>query len=173
MLASRGRHAARFDAHALQPAASRTWLRCSPAPSPIRRSTPPAASGSITAATLTNSQIYAGGLNPLAAFPPAASSFPAVATITSVNLKKIRGVFSDVNSSIAASHITHLSLGTVEFDNGGIAFGVEANVIQLLSAVDPTTGKPFTFTRLTSAQVVTDDLLNKGVTPQDFAIEII
>jgi fibronectin type 3 domain-containing protein len=129
--------------------------------------------GTISAATLINSQVYAGGLSPQEAFPPTSSGFPAVATITSVNLKKIKGVFSDVNSSIAASHINHLTLGMVQFNNGGTPFGVEANVVHVLAAVDPTTGKPFTLTGLTSASAVHDVLLKKGIQPGDFAIQII
>jgi fibronectin type 3 domain-containing protein len=129
--------------------------------------------GAIVSATLDNSQIYAGtGITTLHAFPPLSSGFPTAAAINSVTLRKIRGVNSFVNSNLAASTIRHLSLGAVQFNNGGKAFGIEASLINLLSATDPSTGKAFAFATLNSNSQVAGDFAAKGITPQDFNIVI-
>ncbi|HET6249755.1 MAG TPA: fibronectin type III domain-containing protein, partial [Tepidisphaeraceae bacterium] len=129
--------------------------------------------GSITAGALDNSQILAGtGISAATAFPPV-SAFPAAATIAAVHLKKIKGAMSMVNSSIAASRINTLALANVQFSNNGVSFGVEANAIASLSSVNSANGKPFTLTKLTSADVVTTELSAKGVSAQDFKIDIV
>jgi hypothetical protein len=130
--------------------------------------------GSISTSALDNSQIYAGaGASGAVAFPPVSSAFPAAAVIANINLRKIRGAISMVNSSIAAFKINSLSLGVVQFNNSGKAFGVEAANIAALRATDSSSGRSFAFTRLTSAAIVAGDLAAKGISPRDFMIEIV
>ena len=130
--------------------------------------------GSVNAIALSDSQIYAGtGLNGPGAFPPASGAFAAQSSIASINLRKASGVVNDINSSIAADIITKANLGSVQFSNGGKPFGLEATDINSLTAADSTVGKPFHFTKLISADVVTADLAAKAVTPQDFTIDIV
>ena len=129
--------------------------------------------GSIAAATLTNSSIEAGvGILPsgqaLPAFP---GDFTTQSTIASVTLKKGPAAFA--GSDIAAATIKRLSLATVQFGNNGSPFGVAAVDIGSITAVNPTTGKSFTFRKLTSEDIVTADLSAKGISPQDFVLRIV
>jgi fibronectin type 3 domain-containing protein len=124
--------------------------------------------GTISAASLVNSRIYAGA-GSQAAFPPV-SSFPTNASIAAIVLRKIRGAVSFTNSSIAASRITRLSLGNIQFSNGGLGFGAQATTIGVLSGADSSTGQAFTFARLTSGATVTADFASKKISPQDFEV---
>ncbi|HET6251789.1 MAG TPA: peptidylprolyl isomerase [Tepidisphaeraceae bacterium] len=93
--------------------------------------------GKISAATLTNSQIYAG----IAALPSGQilpnfpSDFATNQAITSVKLKTARTGDSFFNSAIAAQTLGTLSLGTVLQDNGGITEGVASEDIKSLTGI--------------------------------------
>ena len=127
--------------------------------------------GTISASALEDSQIYAGiGASGAAApFPPVSSAFAAMARISTIQLRKMNGVFSDTNSSIAASQIGQLNLGRVQFANGGTPFGVQAVSIKSLTAAGPSTSA-FTFRNLTSQAIVSADFAAKKIDPQDFTI---
>ena len=131
--------------------------------------------GSISAVTLLNSQIDAGVVTLPAGqgLAASASDFASQASITSVTLKKLKGVSSDVNSNISAAIINRLSLGTVQFANNGTPFGVAAIVLNSITATDPSTGKSFSFKKLTDPAVVTADFAAKAINPQDFVIRIL
>ena len=73
----------------------------------------------------------------------------------------------------AAATIDTVSLGRVQFSNTAIAFGLEADTINSLSAADSTTGSGFHFGHLISESIVTADLAAKNVNTQDFQIDII
>jgi hypothetical protein len=128
--------------------------------------------GTITTATLVNSQIYAG-VATLATLPSAASDFSSASFINNVTLKKVAGVESDVNSSIAATLIKHVALANVQTNNNGTPFGLAATSISSLSLINPATGKSVSLSKLLSEDIVTADLAAKGITPQDFVIRIV
>jgi hypothetical protein len=91
--------------------------------------------GSITAAGLSHTSIYAGlGSEVIqnSTLPAATTDFSANATIHSVQLGKT-GTFSD--SEIAAGTLGSMQLGTITTSNGGTPHGIAAVVIQSVSAV--------------------------------------
>jgi hypothetical protein len=129
--------------------------------------------GTVSTSMLDDSQIYAGtGASGDVAFPPVGTTFKTPATIASINLRKVNGVFSDTNSSIAAMHISRLNLGNIQFSNGGTPFGIQALSINLLTAANPSV-KPFAFHNLTSQAVVDADFAARNIIPDNFQIEII
>lgn len=126
--------------------------------------------GTISASVLDDSQIYAGtGANGPLGFPPITTAFPATATIASITLRTRKGIFSDVGSDIAASQIQNLNLGSIQFNNGGTPFGVQALSIKMLSGSNPSI-RPFIFRNLTSPAIVSADFSAKQITPEDFTV---
>lgn len=126
--------------------------------------------GTITASVLDDSQIYAGtGADGAVAFPPVSTAFPATATIASVQLRRVKNVFADVGSDIAASQIQTLNLGYIQLNNGGTPFGVQAISIKQLTGSNPSYGT-FTFKKLTSEAIVSADFSAKKIEPGDFTI---
>lgn len=125
--------------------------------------------GTISALALDDSQIYAGtGASGKVPFPPVSTAFPATASIKSINLRTSKG-FADIGSDIAASQILNLSLGNIQFNNGGIPFGVQALSIKQLSGKNPSV-RPFVFKNLTSEATVLADFSAKNIAPHDFTI---
>ncbi|HWE04593.1 MAG TPA: Ig-like domain-containing protein [Tepidisphaeraceae bacterium] len=129
--------------------------------------------GSISAAALTNSTLNAG-IAPLSSgqnLPASPADFAAQSTIAAVTIKKGPAAFAD--SDISAATIKKLSLGAIQFANNGAPFGVAAMDIASITSVDPSTGKSFTFKKLTSEDIVTADLTAKAIVPQDFVLRIV
>jgi cyclophilin family peptidyl-prolyl cis-trans isomerase len=92
--------------------------------------------GSISAATLTNTHIFAGASSTLTttpALPASTDDFAASARIGSVVLGKAASAFS--NSLIIADVLGNLRLGNITSANGGVADGVGAHQIGSLTGV--------------------------------------
>jgi peptidyl-prolyl cis-trans isomerase A (cyclophilin A) len=106
--------------------------------------------GTIAALSLSNSTIYAG-VNPPdgGALPDSADDFASAATIRGVSIRN-RAAASFVASNIAASVLGKLSLGVINTNNAGVPFGVAAQTLASLNAVD-SAGAPVRAARLTEA----------------------
>ena len=93
--------------------------------------------GTVTALSLANSNIFAG-INPPdgLTLPDSADDFVAPATIRGVTIRN-RAAPSFVASNVAASVLGRLNLGVVQTANGGVPFGVAAQTLTSLNAVDP------------------------------------
>ena len=92
--------------------------------------------GSITAATLTNTHVFAGvnaSLTDAPALPSSTDSFVADATIGSVTLGKAAAAFS--NSLIIADVLGKVHLGKITSSNDSVAFGLGAHKIAAVSGV--------------------------------------
>jgi cyclophilin family peptidyl-prolyl cis-trans isomerase len=92
--------------------------------------------GTIAALSLSNSTIYAG-VNPPdgGVLPDSADDFVSAAAIRGVTIRN-RAAASFVSSDIAASVLGRLSLGVINTDNAGVPFGVAAQTLASLNAVD-------------------------------------
>lgn len=92
--------------------------------------------GSVTAASITSSTIYAG-VNPGegAGLPDAATDFIAPGTIRSVTVRNRTGP-SFVGSDIAAQTLGGMNLGVIQTANGGVPFGLAAQTIAAVTAAD-------------------------------------
>ncbi len=133
--------------------------------------------GMISAVMLVNSKIEAG-IGTLAAdqaLPATASDFADPnAFIGGVMLRKAKGVVSDVNSTIAAATINHLSLSNIQYANGGKTFGVGSMNVKAFTAINPVNGKMFTFKKLASSTATAAaDFAGIGLNPRDFVIQIV
>lgn len=128
--------------------------------------------GNLSAANLTSTEIYAGigNLAPGQLLPNSAAQLVSDQTIGSVKLKSVRGAFSFTNSDIAAANLGTLSLGGLQTSNGGIPTGVAASTIKLLTA---TANKKFTLKKLSVGSGVSALIAAQGITPGDFAINLI
>ena len=129
---------------------------------------------SVSAASLLNSTILAGvstlpSGQPLPNFP---TDFANNASIGSVKLKTSKTAASDVNSNIAAETLGKLTLGKVQFNNSGSTFGVAGHTIAALAGQDSSTGKKFSFKKLTSATDLQALLTKAGLTLVDFVIKL-
>ena len=123
--------------------------------------------GAVTAASMANSQIYAGvgALSDASVLPGSTADLSALASIASVRL---RGTFS--NSDIAAATLGSLTLGTLQTSNGGVPAGVAGESIKLLTA---TANKRFTLRNMTSAAAVAAALTADGVVLGDIVIAVL
>ena len=92
--------------------------------------------GTVTAASITGSRIYAGiqGGNPN--LPNSAADFDGVSTIRNVSIRNRLPTAAFADSNIAASTLGRINLGTVQTSNGGNAFGLAAQTINSISAVN-------------------------------------
>jgi hypothetical protein len=108
--------------------------------------------GSISAASTSDSDIYAG-VTPAngAALPSTLGQFTSRSSIASIK------VGSFTNSDVAAFALGNLSLGSVDFLNGGTPFGVAAASIAALSGRNQLHAK-FSLKKLTSPAAVTEQL---------------
>jgi hypothetical protein len=88
--------------------------------------------GSIKAASLVNSEIYAG-IAGTDRFPSVAADFANEAMLSRLTLKAPLGTASFDNSVVAANNMGRINLGLIDTDNGGVPFGVAADVIASLS----------------------------------------
>jgi hypothetical protein len=86
--------------------------------------------GSITAASMTDSTIYAGVNTDSGILPTAPEDFTAgSSSILSVTLKGAAGTPTFVNSNIAARTLGKISLGIVQTGNAGVPFGLAGDTV--------------------------------------------
>lgn len=129
--------------------------------------------GRVTIGSMLDSQIYAGRAT-TSAFPSAASDFTADAVyISRVTLgsKHATGAAFD-GSVIAARSMGKVSLGLVNTDNGGSAFGIAADNVLSLSAKNPT-GQVLKLKRLDDPTAAAEAFTASGFSAGDFALRIV
>ncbi|MDB5304620.1 MAG: hypothetical protein JWM97_2169 [Phycisphaerales bacterium] len=130
--------------------------------------------GSLSLGSMLNSHVYAGmALVAGRTLPVVSSEFAVPATIKSLNLRKTKGAATYVGSSVAAFQIGSVSLGVVDFANGGQGFGLGAHRISSFAAVDSVTGKAISLKKVTATAQITAMLAAKGISPQDFVVQIV
>ena len=103
--------------------------------------------GSVSAASITGSSVFAGVANgggggggAARSLPADASAFVSPATIKGVAIRT-RGTPSFVGSNIAASTLGRINGGTIQVDNGGAPYGLAAQTILSLSGQRNDTGE--------------------------------
>lgn len=130
--------------------------------------------GSINAALMHDSQVYAGIVSLPAGqtLPQQTSDFSTSATIQSVSLRRSASA-SFANSDIAAYTIGNLALGSVQTANAGTAFGVGAHTLKTISLTDLTSGKTVHLGKVVSTAAFNSALAAKGISQQDFVVRII
>jgi cyclophilin family peptidyl-prolyl cis-trans isomerase len=130
--------------------------------------------GSITAKSLTASQIYAGASNSTIGgdvLPTTVDQLSADANIKSVSLTAGKDTFS--SSEIAAYTIGNVGLGQVTTDNGGTGFGVSAHTITALSArLNPGGGLFLTKAQTKTAAILSAYLTKHKKTLKDFIVQV-
>jgi len=122
--------------------------------------------GSISAASITNSEIYAG-VTPAdgATLPSTLGEFTSQSSIGSIKIGSTpNGQTGDFNSAeIAAFSMGKVNLGTVDFlNNNGTPFGIAATSIASLSGRNEF-GVRFSLKRPTSQSAVTEQLSKEGL----------
>jgi cyclophilin family peptidyl-prolyl cis-trans isomerase len=133
--------------------------------------------GSITAASLTSSQINAGLDSTDISndqLPTAASDLTAGATISSIRLGSANPAFTD--SKISAAVIGSLKLGIVNTSNGGSAEGIAAPAAKISSIVATlSSGGSLVLgkAQLKDAATLTTYLNSKNITLADFQIDLL
>jgi len=128
--------------------------------------------GSVTATGMLNTTVIAGILIP---GPGSLQSPPLVvaAQIKDISIHKTRLGASFTNSFIEARNILSADLGTIQMANNGTPFGIATSQLIRLSGQDSLTHKVFSIANPTSSASVSALLAQKGITPQDFAVEFI
>lgn len=130
--------------------------------------------GTITAASMTGSRIYAGVNLSVAqndAFPASISDLQGPAYLLAVRLVGKNATFSD--SKIAADQINSLRLGSITVANGGSPQGIAGHSIGSISGtLNP--GGPLILGRaqLKSAAALSAYLTAKSINLQDFAVHL-
>lgn len=127
--------------------------------------------GTITAAAITNSTIFAGLDVPEGgALPDAASDFTSQATIKGISAKGkgAQATFADTN--IAAASLGKVALGTIQTNNAAVPFGIAADKIASLTGVAGAT--PIKLSKLDDpAAAATQIAALQGL--QDFLIRVV
>jgi hypothetical protein len=130
--------------------------------------------GSITAGNIVASAInVAVALPPGETLPSSSAQFTAAASINSVSLRVDTRRPSFANSTIVASRLGTLNLGTIQTANGGIAFGVGARFIRTLTGTDLTSHRSFRLSAVTSSASAAAALAAQRINPQDFNVQIV
>jgi hypothetical protein len=130
--------------------------------------------GSISAASLQNSRVYAGIVNlPNGEnLPMSANDIPISAQIRSLRLRK-SATATFVNSDVAAATLGSLNLGTVRTANAGTPFGFAARQpIMSLQLTDEATGKSAAGHNVASTAAFNGLLAAKGIPQQDLVGEV-
>ena len=131
--------------------------------------------GSIKAASLVSSHIFAGVSSTLTttpALPSSTDDFAVDAKIGAVSLGKAAGAFS--NSLIIAEVLGNLHLASITNSNGGVAQGVGADRIGALSATLVSGGTlKLGPSQLKSATVLVKYITAKKLTLDDFNITLV
>jgi hypothetical protein len=129
--------------------------------------------GSIVAAQITDSQIYAGLVaNPSAPLPTLSADFRNTSQIKSITLHRGASA-SFANSEIAAYIIGTANLGGVNQANGGTPFGMSAHQITSVMIVDQASGKTVHVAKPPTTNTFQSALTAKGITPADFQVIIV
>jgi len=128
--------------------------------------------GSIAATGMLNTTVIAGILIPA---PGSLLSPPSVvaAQIGNVSIHKTSVGASFTNTFFEAKNIRSADLGTIQMANNGTPFGIATSQLIRLSGQDSLTHKVFSIANPTSSASVSALLAQKGITPQDFAVEFI
>lgn len=108
----------------------------------------PASLGTITAASIIESTIYAGVIEDGNLLPDAPADFASAASIKGVTVKSKGPQAAFADSTIAASSLGKLNLGTVASNNAGVPFGVAGNQIASLRGLASTGPTPIKLSRL-------------------------
>lgn len=130
--------------------------------------------GSIAAASLQNSQIYAGIVNLPSGqtLPASASDIPISSQIRSVRLHK-SATATFVNSDIAAATLGMLSLGTVRTSNAAVPFGFATRQpVQAVQLTDEATGKTVAGHNIASTAAFNALFSSKGIAQGDLVGEV-
>lgn len=129
--------------------------------------------GSIVAAKLENSQIYAGLVaNPSAPLPTVSADFRNTSQIKSIVLHRSASA-SFVNSDIAAYTIINANLGGADQANGGTPYGLAAHAITSVTIVDEASGKAVHVFKPSTTTSFDNALVAKGITPVDLTVRIV
>jgi hypothetical protein len=129
--------------------------------------------GSINAAQMLNSAIYAGLVaNPSAPLPTLSADFRNTSQIKSINLRKGASA-SFANSDIAAYFIGTANLGGVNQSNGGTPFGLAAHQINSVAIIDQASGKTVRVSKPATSTTFQNALTAKGIAPGDFEVRIV
>jgi hypothetical protein len=129
--------------------------------------------GSIVAAKLQDSQIYAGLVaSPSAPLPTVSADFRNTSTIKLITLRRSASA-SFVNSDIAAYTIGNATLGGADQANGGTPYGLAAHAITSVTIVDEGSGKTVHVSKPTTTTSFNNALVAKGVTPVDLTVRIV
>jgi hypothetical protein len=129
--------------------------------------------GTITAAQLENSQIYAGLVaSPSAPLPTVSEDFRNTSQIKAITLHHSASA-SFVNSDVASYFIGTVSLGGVNQSNGGTPFGLAAHQIKSVTIVDQASGKAVRVSNPATTTTFQNALTAKGVTPGDFQVRVV
>ncbi|HEY1685404.1 MAG TPA: S8 family serine peptidase [Tepidisphaeraceae bacterium] len=83
--------------------------------------------GSIRAAVLSDSEIYAGVANDVSGLPTSSADFSSDASIASVTIPGTHNQYGVIGSDIAAATLGKINFGEVNIDNGGQPFGLAAD----------------------------------------------
>jgi hypothetical protein len=95
--------------------------------------------GTVSAASIIGSTIYAGVTSPGNNLPATAAAFVNAATIRNVTIRNRTTTPAFADSNIAASTIGRANLGLVQIANAAEEFGLAAQTVRSLSAVAGTT----------------------------------
>jgi hypothetical protein len=129
--------------------------------------------GSISAAQLVNSQIYAGLVaNPSAALPTLSADYRNTSQIKSISLHKGASA-SFANSDVAAYFIGTANLGGVNQSNGGTPFGLSSHSVNSVTIVDQASAKTVHVAKPPTTTTFNSALTAKGITPVDFQVIIV
>jgi hypothetical protein len=127
--------------------------------------------GSLKAARLVNSEVYAGILS-TDRFPSAPGAFANEAAILKLAMKSAAGTSAFDNSVVAARHLGKVGLGVVDTDNGGTPFGLFADTIAAVAATGPT-GQRLKLSKLDDPSVLAAVLPGTGFSFGDFQIRLV
>ena len=129
--------------------------------------------GSINAAQLLNSNIYAGLVaSPSAPLPTLSADFRNTSQIKSLALHKGASA-SFANSDVAAYFIGNANLGGVNQSNGGTPYGLSSHQVTSVTIVDQASGKTVHVAKPPTTTTFQAALTAKGITPADFQVIIV
>ena len=123
--------------------------------------------GSISADSITNSNIYAGVAGPTVDLPDDIGDFTGLSTIKSVSTR----TFS--NSNLAAAGLQRLNLGAVDTDNAGTSFGVSSGAITSLTGTLDPTGQRFRFRNLAEQADADAQIAAQGLNLGNFLVRVV
>lgn len=130
--------------------------------------------GAIVAGNIVGSAIDSGvSLSPGEVLPGTAVEFIASTSIGSVALRVDTRRPSFAGSTIVASRLGALQLGTIQTVNSGIPFGLGSHFIRSVMGTDLTTHRSFRLSGVTSSASAAAALTAQHVNPRDFNVRIV